>query len=359
MADETRPLNERVYANYIRPFVDDYVTPTIDASARYVPPELRSKISLLAQLLAAPDTIGPVGRAREAVEGGRYGEAAVEGLNAAIAPFLATPLTAELLAGRLAGRAGAVKEGLTKGGGDPISSRGSKHVAYNPPSVKPRAWEDDYGRVSPGYEPSGPLRSPEGTIIDAPFVAGRRRHGGPNEGLLPEESSELSRLLAGTVPEGVARSSIPKKAAGALQKTQGPDGFQYRILFDKSLSPPQGQRIISHEVGHLLDEMAGQVKLPVRETRKVYSDLYTAQPWRKRGLTGPEHLGYEEHEVPRELAAEAIRAYMANPDYLKTVAPKTAEIIRRWFNDHPVIAKVLQFNAAALSLSPFVKDDRK
>ena len=48
--------------------------------------------------------------------------------------------------------------------------------------------------------------------------------------------------------------------------------------------------------------------------------------------------------MPRELIAQAIRAYMVDPNYLKTVAPKTAEAIRRSVNENPRIAKTIQFN---------------
>jgi hypothetical protein len=47
--------------------------------------------------------------------------------------------------------------------------------------------------------------------------------------------------------------------------------------------------------------------------------------------------------------AEAIRAYMADPNYLKTVAPKTAAAIRKAVNAHPFLSKVIQFNALPLA----------
>jgi hypothetical protein len=44
---------------------------------------------------------------------------------------------------------------------------------------------------------------------------------------------------------------------------------------------------------------------------------------------------------------EAIRAYLADPNYLKTVAPKTAARIREAVNTHPTLSKIIQFNAIA------------
>ena len=67
-------------------------------------------------------------------------------------------------------------------------------------------------------------------------------------------------------------------------------------------------------------------------------------------LTGPQHLGYTGDSVPRELMVEAIRAYMADPNYLKTVAPKIAAAIREAVNSHPALGKIIQYNAAMMGL---------
>ena len=45
--------------------------------------------------------------------------------------------------------------------------------------------------------------------------------------------------------------------------------------------------------------------------------------------------------------AEAVRAYMADPNYLKTVAPRTAKAIRAAVNSHPRLRDIIQFNALA------------
>jgi hypothetical protein len=43
--------------------------------------------------------------------------------------------------------------------------------------------------------------------------------------------------------------------------------------------------------------------------------------------------------------AEAIRAYIQDPNYLKTVAPKTAAAIRKAVNGNPRLSKAIQFNS--------------
>ena len=45
--------------------------------------------------------------------------------------------------------------------------------------------------------------------------------------------------------------------------------------------------------------------------------------------------------------AEAIRAYMADPNYLKTVAPEVAARIRAAVNTDPILSPHIQFNSLA------------
>lgn len=105
--------------------------------------------------------------------------------------------------------------------------------------------------------------------------------------------------------------------------------------------------MLGHEVGHVIDEVAGQIPTAGLNTelRGVYNTLGTGRE-RSTNLMGPQHLGYGGDEIPRELMAEALRAYMADPNYLKTVAPKTAAAIRKAVNAHPTLSKIVQFNAA-------------
>lgn len=68
----------------------------------------------------------------------------------------------------------------------------------------------------------------------------------------------------------------------------------------------------------------------------------------------PWTYGYGVHEVPWEYTAEAIRAYMTNPNYLKTVAPRTAARIRAMVNANPYLSKIIQFNGIAAA--PAISD---
>ena len=98
------------------------------------------------------------------------------------------------------------------------------------------------------------------------------------------------------------------------------------------------------------------------ELRRVYNTLnnssrattgagrygpQTGEAARGRPYT-PEDAGYRGKNVSREYIAEAIRACMADANYLKTVTPKTAATIRKFVNDNPRLNKFIQFNSVAV-----------
>ncbi len=104
----------------------------------------------------------------------------------------------------------------------------------------------------------------------------------------------------------------------------------------------------------------------VTDLRRIYHDL-NADPtdWRvlreakggapveQRFWTSPESRGYPAKDVNNELWAEAIRAYMSDPNYLKTTSPKVAARIRKYVNPNPEINPYIQFNSLAAPVLPF------
>ena len=86
----------------------------------------------------------------------------------------------------------------------------------------------------------------------------------------------------------------------------------------------------------MIEETAGLIptKGLMKELSYVYNAMATgAEP--TQHLTRPQDFGYTGDHIARELWAEAIRAYMANPDWLKTVAPNVAARIREKVNPIP------------------------
>jgi hypothetical protein len=117
------------------------------------------------------------------------------------------------------------------------------------------------------------------------------------------------------------------------------------------LPADKADRVISHEFGHALDDIiAGTKGIEAKGTAKqldtIYHDLNSGG-FNGGRLWGPQDDGYKGADVAREKWAEAFRAYQEDPNYIKTVAPNVALVIRKLVNKHPEISKVIQFNTAA------------
>ena len=130
--------------------------------------------------------------------------------------------------------------------------------------------------------------------------------------------------------------------------------------------------ILAHMFGHIIDHRAGE---PCRnelggvisainqdgingDLRYVYNDCNNPElNEARRGNPDvdpsdkPEYQGFgpEQREcfgtdAGAELMAEAIRGYMQDPNYLKTVAPKVAARIRAAVNPNPNVNTTIQFD---------------
>jgi len=220
-------------------------------------------------------------------------------------------------------------------------------MLYNPPAKSPRPFSADYPQGATADAAGRLLADIEGRPLVAESVAGRSLVGANEKAISPAELDAIATKLSGNAPQGVAAREIGGDAGRLTWLRHRPDALRdYQILIDAGLTPQQFARVLAHETGHLIDEMAGHIPTAGLNTelRQVYNTLNTGHE-RTRHLTGPRHLGYTGDSVPRELMVEAIRAYMADPNYLKTIAPKTAAAIREAVNSHPALGKIIQFNA--------------
>jgi hypothetical protein len=259
--------------------------------------------------------------------------------------------------------------GLTERGGgaamrdvaESLASRSPR--MYNPPAKPPRPFAADHPAGAPA-DAAGQLTADiEGRPLLAEYVAGRRMVGGPDQPLGASEVVGVATGAAGRGPAmvtpGQFRDEIGGSLGGAGRLIKDIDrrsgAADYRIFVDSRLPPESSGKVTAHEVGHLIDEIAGRIPVAGLNTelRQVYNSLNTGRE-RTTNLTGPQHLGYHQAEVPRELMSEAIRAYMVDPNYLKTVAPKTAAVIRDAVNAHPILSKVIQFNSIAGPMGPML-----
>jgi hypothetical protein len=218
---------------------------------------------------------------------------------------------------------------------------------YNPPTKPPRPFTSDYPHGT-SADATGRLTGDiEGRPLFAERIVGRRTLGGPDEALSP---AGVYAVGEGSV--GARYSAVPARTlrgdAGRLVISPGRDRASYDILLNQRLSPIQLDRVAAHETSHLIDEIVGRIPTTglTTELRQVYNTLNTGQE-KTRNLMGPGYVGYKCDAASRELIVEAIRAYMADPNYMKTMAPNTAAAIRESINAHPTLSKIIQFNTIA------------
>lgn len=235
---------------------------------------------------------------------------------------------------------------------------GSKNASlYDPPRVPQRPFEADYPRGANADAAGRLTHDIDGVPLSAAYVAGRRTAGGGDVGLSPAEVDGVLREL------GVGVKQVPPSSiagdAGRYSRTydRGGMGLSRSVGISKGLPEAEAPRVLAHETGHAIDDLAaGRAGIPTdglkRELGGVYNTLNN--PNRARDGSGaadwgkparPEDFGYRGDSVPAELTAEAVRAYMADPNYMKTVAPKTAARIREFVNSNPRLSGIIQFNA--------------
>lgn len=234
---------------------------------------------------------------------------------------------------------------------DPPSVRASKTPSiFDPKPTAQRPFNADYPQGFAGPDGSRLALDIDGRPLSAQYVAGRRVGGGVDEGIARVDAHRIADALG--IQQFSAARTGPQLKGDAGRYTSGPDR---RIFTDNQLQGDHAARVFEHELGHGVDDLVfgvlgpGGSRIPTKglskELGRVYEDLNTAG-WFKPGRgTTPKGQGYAANQTDAELMAEAVRAYMRDPNYLKTVAPNTARRIREYVNANPNLNKTIQFNS--------------
>jgi hypothetical protein len=232
--------------------------------------------------------------------------------------------------------------------------RSSPWVAPYPPLPKPpRDFSLDYTkealfdaagnpRKDVADEAGNLLKDIDGRPLTAKTIVGRRRIGENDRHLSPDD---VYSVLGGDLDVGiypVTRDKLIKGNIGQAEMFEPPI-----VKFWGDLPQDQVNTVLAHELGHILEEAGGQIRTDGLESElnSLYSELNSGRSGPPFFL--PKHKNYSDHMAPRELAAEAFRAYATNPNTMKTVAPKTAAMLRE-YNAKPWFSKYLQFNGIPL-----------
>lgn len=289
------------------------------------------------------------------------------GTNAAAAPGARSSAPAQLAESAEADRAtvpvesnvGAVEADDTSSAGmnsaesAPVTAEARRAAMKRPPRAPQRPFDEDYPGYPVRYRDGQLVYDIEGRPLDANFIVGRRVSGGADQPLSPEEMKGAMKQLDMRLIDVPLNNPEVRK--------EMPKGFRAAYLGDPQENGPPRARIyvatkardrdivIAHEFAHAIDHFTGMLLSSsltpeeISELRAVYGAV-KSQP-RNGPKAQPEHFGYGGKDINRELAAEGLRAYMADPNYFKTVAPKTAAKIRDLVNENPYLKDALQFNS--------------
>ena len=271
----------------------------------------------------------------------------------------------------LGGNATRGMEAVERGAGHPNTLAAPTVNIYDPPTMPMRPFEADY---PPERYPNGPPIDEQGRLThdidgrplnpNAPFIVGRRNLGGLEKAINPGDYDALRAYLTtqdlGEIEPGTARSG----PAGHLLASRA-TGKPARIELRSDLSDDDRPRVYAHEIAHAIDRTAvpfagvpqDAAYSPALDAKlrhqfgQIYNDLNNPDE-AMRGVTlprdlqfNPDDLNYPSDQWAQEYGAEALRAYMANPNYMKSVAPDVARRLRAYINPHPELSKIIQFNS--------------
>lgn len=246
-------------------------------------------------------------------------------------------------AGLLTLGAGAIPARAGANGLKNLESRGN--FIYDPKDMPDRLFPKDYpnGAVA---DASGKLTlDMDGRPITGKYVVGRTQDGGRDVALPREAYDEIATAATGAPILEVPASRLGNSfgSVEVNRATRQPRS----VSVAKTDDVGKFEKVSAHEIGHVIDQASGEIPIDGLndELRSIYNDLNNPQSYGKK--FGPENNKYKGSDVQRELMAEAIRAYMTNPNYLKTVAPKTAAAIRKYVSEKSGLKDIIQFNSIA------------
>jgi hypothetical protein len=220
---------------------------------------------------------------------------------------------------------------------------------YEPPRKRQRPFAEDYPGDAPTNRQGRLLYDIEGRPLRAEFVAGRRFSGKADERLSPDDIKKAIEQLNINLDYRDPRA-FGERVGGRYYDYNSPKGSPFGDITVNTKYKSSDQDIITaHEFGHAIDHFARWfsdklTSKEIGELRDIYSDLRGG--WKKGApRKQPEDFGYGVDKVNVELVAEGLRAYMSNPNYFKTVAPKAAATFRAAVNKNALLKKVIQLNS--------------
>lgn len=195
-----------------------------------------------------------------AIGNGAYGDAAMSALGM-------------LPAGAMAGGIGLARNMMQKAGKAAFATSGSLEkfasrnaYIYDPPAKPQRAFEVDYPAGEKNYvergiaDEAGNLQlDMEGRPLTGKYVVGRTHVGGGDVALPLEAYDEIAKATVGAPAAAVPQSVLGRDVGRTRYNryTGQPTG----IDLSRDLTREQLPRVYAHELGHVIDQIAGEISL--------------------------------------------------------------------------------------------------
>jgi hypothetical protein len=197
----------------------------------------------------------------------------------------------------------------------------------------------------------------DGRRLRAEYVVGRRHKDGPDVALQPDEMNDVIGKLLGVRPRFLSEDemreeySTPAPPVGRTRFRL--PNWPRSVDIGSDLDPSGRDVTVGHELGHVLGGTSDFTAPNIMdELRALYNTINNSKrtPDGRDAAPGPavtpETFGYRYWRAAHdEYVAEAYRAYMRDPNFVKTVAPNVAAAIRRAVNTNPRLNRVIQFNS--------------
>ena len=238
----------------------------------------------------------------------------------------------------------------------------SHETGYNTPMRDPRPFGEDYPQGAPTNDAGFITRDIDGDPITVgPNRVSGRVVEGEDVALSPAQYDAIAEETTGQGFEVAPRSKLSGDAGRVVttRDRRSNDIIDQQAFVAGDVRGEGLLRVKGHEIGHIVEILAGgksgkgiSTKGLSGELNDIYNGLNNsnrqngdAAKWAK--AERPKDKGYSKEKRPKELWAEAVRAYMENPNYIKTVAPNVAERIRKATKGDPKLSRIIQFNTVA------------
>lgn len=239
-------------------------------------------------------------------------------------------------------------------------------VGYDLPKQRQMPIEAYYGGRLPETNRRGKLAyTPEGDPLVAPLIVGRI-DSGPDRTLSPRQLEKIINSITRKRMQRVTRKMVEREDERAEQLGDSlgvaygdeTKKFLTQVLLNRHLRGRQAESVKAHEFGHGVrkvtqPEPRSRNYEPLQdeiqnEAARVYHQLNTGKaPRKNQKLFGPVDRNPEDTEIDEEFFAEAMRAYLADPNAFKSLFPDMARFVRKTVNGNPDLMKIIQFNSAA------------